>query len=246
MMDTCRSQSSSPDSTYDWDLQPSDDLREYFPYSSGPSSPSTITSEEVKWRIEYDRAVKKHRTDHPEFDHGYYIDINNIIRPTGWVSTSLLPSTRGLRLDKGPQYPPPTQAPPKDLQHEIRHIYEAQQDNWTANNSPKGLSQPMPLGNLTILYLMMGSQIQSKLMSSNIVKICILDSGTNRIVVNNESWLENTNSIPLTPTNTTIHGISGDVKASMQTTIGNSPILILPDMTDHFLSQGWSAHHDYI
>ena len=58
------------------------------------------------------------------------------------------------------------------------------------------------------------------------------------IVFNNESWLENTNSIPLTPTNTTIHGISGNVKASMQTIFENSPILICPDMTDNVLSQG--------
>ena len=78
-MDPYWSQSSSPASNNDWN-QPSYDLREYFPYSS---SPSTITSddEEVKWRIEYDRAVKKHRTDHPDFDHDFYIDIHNIICP---------------------------------------------------------------------------------------------------------------------------------------------------------------------
>ena len=73
----------------------------------------------------------------------------------------------------------------------------------------------------------------------------LLDLGANRIV-NNESWLENTNFIPLTPTNSTIHGISGNVKASMQTTIGNSPILICPDMTDNVLSQGWLAQNNFI
>jgi hypothetical protein len=49
--------------------------------------------------------------------------------------------------------------------------------------------------------------------------LCILDSGANRIVFNNKSWLENTNSLPLTPTNTSIHGISGTIKASMKTII---------------------------
>ena len=83
-----------------WNLQPSYDLTENFPYSSRPSSSSAIKSEDededVKWRIEYNRAVKKHRTDHPEFDHGYYIDTHNIIHPTGWIPTNFLPSSRGL------------------------------------------------------------------------------------------------------------------------------------------------------
>jgi len=62
MMDPYWSAVSSPD----WNLHPSYYLTEYFKYSSGPSSPFTITSEdeEIKWHIEYDRAVKKHRTDH--------------------------------------------------------------------------------------------------------------------------------------------------------------------------------------
>ena len=80
---------------------------------------------------------------------------------------------------------------------------------------------------------------------ANIVKVhaiqhrkdrCILESGANRIVFNNESWLENTNSIPLTSINTTIHEIRGNVNESMQTIIGNSPILICPDMTDNVLA----------
>ena len=42
IMDPYWSAASSPD----WNLQTSCDLREYIPYSSGPSSPSTITSED--------------------------------------------------------------------------------------------------------------------------------------------------------------------------------------------------------
>ena len=45
MMDPYWSQASSPAPDYDWNLS-SFDLIEYFPYSSGPSSPSTITSED--------------------------------------------------------------------------------------------------------------------------------------------------------------------------------------------------------
>ena len=53
------------------------------------------------------------------------------------------------------------------------------------------LSPPMPLGTPTIPYMMMGPQMLSKFMPSNIVKnICILDSDANRIVFNNYSWIE--------------------------------------------------------
>ena len=41
MMDPYWSEPSSPVSTYDWNLS-SFDLSEYFPYSSGPSSPSQL------------------------------------------------------------------------------------------------------------------------------------------------------------------------------------------------------------
>ena len=102
------SQASCLASNYDWN-QPSYDLREYFPYSSGLSSPSTITSEdeEVKWCIEYDRAVKKH---HPEFDHGFYIDIHHIIRTTGWIlqggyipmTVVVIPAMIGQRISVSP------------------------------------------------------------------------------------------------------------------------------------------------
>ena len=72
MMDPYWSQASSSAPDYDWNLS-SFDLSEYFPFLSGePSSPSTITLEdkEIKWRIEFDRKIKKYRSDHPEFDHG--------------------------------------------------------------------------------------------------------------------------------------------------------------------------------
>ena len=75
MMDPYWNQASSPAPDYDWNLS-SFDLSEYFPYSSGPSSPSTQTSEdeELKWRI-YDRTIKKLRTNHPELQYDYYIDL---------------------------------------------------------------------------------------------------------------------------------------------------------------------------
>ena len=67
MMDPYWSQASTPSPNYDWNA-PTYDLSEYFPYSSGPSSPSISPSEdaELQWRIDYDRQVKKLRTDHPE------------------------------------------------------------------------------------------------------------------------------------------------------------------------------------
>ena len=66
MMDPYWSLASSPAPDYDWNLF-SFDLSEYFIYSSGTSSPSTKISEdeELTWRIEYNRTIKKIRTDHP-------------------------------------------------------------------------------------------------------------------------------------------------------------------------------------
>ena len=63
MMDPYWRQASSPAPDYDWNA-PSLDVREYFPYSSGLSSPSIQPSEdeELKWRIDYDRQIKKLRT----------------------------------------------------------------------------------------------------------------------------------------------------------------------------------------
>ena len=78
MIDPYKSPPSSPASTYDWKLKPSIDLNAYFPYAHfRPPSPSTVISDEnVNWRIEYDRAIKKHRAKNPEI--GFYININNI------------------------------------------------------------------------------------------------------------------------------------------------------------------------
>jgi len=103
--------------------------------------------------------------------------------------------------------------------------YEAEWDNWTANNSHQGTpllqtDDPQPddgAANVINVHAIQHRKDQ-----------CILDSGADRIVFNNESWIENSNSFPLTPTNATIHGISGNNKASMQTVIGNLPILIFP------------------
>ena len=45
------------------------------------------------------------------------------------------------------------------------------------------------------------------------------------------------------PMNTKMYGISGTV---MQTIVGNSPIIICPDITDNVLSQGWLAKNKSI
>ena len=91
MMDPYWSQASTPSPNYDWNA-PIYDLSEYFPYSSGPSSPSISPSEdeELQWRIDYD---KKIRTDFPELQYDYYIDIHGISRPYGDIPASMLPST---------------------------------------------------------------------------------------------------------------------------------------------------------
>jgi hypothetical protein len=86
----------------------------------------------------------------------------------------------------------------------------------------------------------------AKVKSSKTHDQCILDSGANRLVFTNESWLEGTNSKPLTPTTTAIHGISGSIKASMQTIVGNSPVLICPNISDNIISQGWLAENKSI
>ena len=56
IIDDPRTQPSSP-SSYDWDDTHLNDIAVYFPYSSGPSSPSTFKSKtnDEEWRIEYQR-----------------------------------------------------------------------------------------------------------------------------------------------------------------------------------------------
>jgi len=135
--------------------------------------------------------------------------------------------------------------------------YEAEWDNWTQlheNNLPFG-APISPSSTIATHATWNSNDPLPDDGAANVVKVnaiksrtdlCILDSGANRIVFNSESWLENTNSLPLTPTNTSIHGISGTLKASMQTIVGNSPILICPTMTDNVLSQGWLAKNKSI
>ena len=73
-------QPSSPSSSYDWDDTHLHDIAVYFPYSFGQSSPSTLKSEDndEEWRIEYQKIIKKIRTDHPELQYDYYIDRHGI------------------------------------------------------------------------------------------------------------------------------------------------------------------------
>ena len=42
---------------------------------------------------------------------------------------------------------------------------------------------------------------------------CVLDSGANRHIFMDDSWLEGSNSSPLMPTVANIHGISGPIPA---------------------------------
>jgi len=68
----------------------------HFLYSC-PSSPATLQSKDNddEWKIEHQRAIKKIRTDHPELQYDYYIDLHGISRPYGYIPASMLPSTRG-------------------------------------------------------------------------------------------------------------------------------------------------------
>jgi hypothetical protein len=68
---------------------------------------------------------------------------------------------------------------------------------------------------------------------------CVLDSGANRHIFNDETWLEGTNSPPLTPTSTLINGISGSIKASHQCVIGKQATFICPSAKDNVLALGW-------
>jgi len=114
--------------------------------------------------------------------------------------------------------------------------YEAEWDNWTQNNSPLAnlVSPSWTIDTQATWYSndTLPDDDAADVFKVNATKhrrdLCILDSGANRIVFNNESWLENTNSLPLTPTNTSIYDISGTIRASMQTIVGNSPMLISP------------------
>ena len=89
MMDPYWSCAFSLASTYDWNVEPSHDLNQYFLSSSGLSSPSPVISEDVKWRIEYDRIINKHRISHSELDYGYYIDVQNILRSNVWIHANV-------------------------------------------------------------------------------------------------------------------------------------------------------------
>ena len=65
---------------------------------------------------------------------------------------------------------------------------------------------------------------------------CILDSGANRHIFTDESWLEGTSSLQLTPTSTPIHGISGPIPSTEQCIIGNQAAFICPSDKDNVLA----------
>ena len=75
--------------------------------------------------------------------------------------------------------------------------------------------------------------------NSHVHSRCVFDSGANRHIFNDESWVMGTNSPPLTPTVTSIHGISGSLQASYQCIIGHQATFIFPTAKDNVMSVGW-------
>ena len=124
------------------------------------------------------------RTSHPKIDHGYYINIHNTIRPTGWIDAGLLSFTVG------------------------QHSYDCRCHTFYDWNKDCSLLQyKMFKFAADLQQVIRNMRINGKNSRAQIASSSILRE---------LSWLENTNSILLTPTNTTIHGVSGNVKASMQ------------------------------
>jgi hypothetical protein len=68
---------------------------------------------------------------------------------------------------------------------------------------------------------------------------CVFDSGANRLLFNDLTWLDDTNSQPSTPTSTFIYGIAGSVKATHQCIIGHQAAFICPSAKDNIMSVGW-------
>ena len=72
---------------------------------------------------------------------------------------------------------------------------------------------------------------------------CIFDSGANHHIFNDESWVMGTNSPPLTPTATFIHGISRSLQASYQCIIGHQATFICPTAKDNVISVPVHCYH---
>ena len=139
-----------------------------------------------------------------------------------------------------------TPSPQTDLQHHIRHMKQNEtiglkiiylQELPTLTCLPSRHMQP---GILRIIYLTMAPQMLSE--SMLLINAKIFASSTLVLIV---LTLTTTPGLKI-PTRFRSHlrtqkFISGTVHASMQTIVGNLPILICPDMTDNVLSQGWSA-----
>jgi hypothetical protein len=68
---------------------------------------------------------------------------------------------------------------------------------------------------------------------------CVFDSGANRLLFNDLTWLDDTNSQPSTPTSTFIYGIAGSVKPTHQCIIGHQAAFICPSAKDNIMSVGW-------
>ena len=66
----------------------------------------------------------------------------------------------------------------------------------------------------------------------------VFDSGANRHIFNHKSWIMDANSPPLTPTITSIHGISGAIQVSYHCIIGNYDTVICPTAEDNVMSIG--------
>ena len=126
----------------------------------------------------------------------------------------MLPSTRGIhnydcRCHTCYDFPSiSSNKGSSDRSTASHEAFEHQWDNWTANHSPQGTPDSHASTIATHATWFSDNPLPDD-GAANVVKVnaiqhridlCILDSGANRIVFNNEFWLENTNSIPLTPT----------------------------------------------
>ena len=127
--------------------------------------------------------------------------------------------------------PPPYVAPPSENSEEYNEEdYEI--EVYTPTYYPEDTTNDGPDDDININTI-------TTLTNVSLTPRCILDSGANRHIFNDESWLEGTSSLPLTPTSTPIHGISGSISSTKQCIIGNQAAFICPSAKDNVLALGW-------
>jgi len=127
--DSYWTQPSSPSSSYAWDDTHLDDIAVYFPYSSGPSSPSTLTPDDndEEWVIEYQRKfVPIIRNYNMTITLIFMVSVDHMdgfLRVCSHPLEGSIPTTVSAMLAMIGQRIPashPTEAPPTHLQHHIK------------------------------------------------------------------------------------------------------------------------------